>query len=480
MINKKNNQQWIDKNNDEVNVQSKSESVELKTDPSVKKVTKLKKYLDGDNVPHSTKPMFNFYKGKKEKKHFYSTWSWWLKLLILFILLLCFLLLFRLTNLEAWVFAIVLALAPLFLGVFFAWLLNPIVILLNKKLKINFFVAKQLVFVFAILIFYTLIGILFYYLVLQLVNFISLALGDQSAISALIKALDGLQDKTLALNKYLYANNVLELFFSNGTTLSIKGNFGAFYIFIFKITVWLHSFINVESLATILNYFYTHTSGSGLLNIGVVIVNVLWRFLLIVLFTTFILFFTLSRYGSLVGFLKINLPFQTKAQRDKFGKVFNFALVAWTKGLTVDVTFLFAIVLIFLILAGYVGNDTIFKVSFLLFSTFFAICSIVPIYGVIVGAIPILINCIIGFSLYNNYLPLILALTGVVIAVAIEAIFISPLIYSKTSSLHPITILIGLSVFWVTFGFWSTLFTVPILAIIKLTAKEFYGINLKI
>ena len=97
-----------------------------------------------------------------------------------------------------------------------------------------------------------------------------------------------------------------------------------------------------------------------------------------------------------------------------------------------------------------------------LFALFCALTNIIPYAGPYIGGIPAVI---VAFS----QSPSIGILTLIVIVVVqfLEGNFIQPLVMSKTTKLHPVTIMIGLLIFGHFFGILGMFVSTPIIASLK-------------
>ena len=98
----------------------------------------------------------------------------------------------------------------------------------------------------------------------------------------------------------------------------------------------------------------------------------------------------------------------------------------------------------------------------LLFALFCAITNIIPYAGPYIGGIPAVI---VGFS--QGVSTGILTLTIIVIVQFLEGNFIQPLVMSKTTKLHPVTIMIGLLIFGHFWGIMGMFISTPAIAGLK-------------
>lgn len=100
----------------------------------------------------------------------------------------------------------------------------------------------------------------------------------------------------------------------------------------------------------------------------------------------------------------------------------------------------------------------------LLFGLFCGITNIIPYAGPYIGGAPAVI---VGFS--QGPLIGILTLLSIFVVQFLEGNFLQPLIMSKTTKLHPVTIMLGLLVFGHFFGIFGMVISTPVIAAIKAT-----------
>lgn len=98
----------------------------------------------------------------------------------------------------------------------------------------------------------------------------------------------------------------------------------------------------------------------------------------------------------------------------------------------------------------------------LAFGLFCALTNMIPYVGPYIGGIPAVI---VGFTISPNVG--LATLLSVLICQFIESYFLTPNIMSKKMKLHPVFIIIGLSVFGSLFGIIGMIISTPILACIK-------------
>lgn len=97
-----------------------------------------------------------------------------------------------------------------------------------------------------------------------------------------------------------------------------------------------------------------------------------------------------------------------------------------------------------------------------LFALFCALTNMIPYAGPYIGGIPAVI---VGFS--QGTTVGLLALASIVIVQFLEGNFIQPMVMSKTTKLHPVTIMIGLLIFGHFWGILGMFVSTPIIASCK-------------
>ncbi|WP_412028491.1 AI-2E family transporter [Deinococcus yunweiensis] len=97
--------------------------------------------------------------------------------------------------------------------------------------------------------------------------------------------------------------------------------------------------------------------------------------------------------------------------------------------------------------------------------------NIVPYLGPIIGATPALL---LAFTLPGGGLKAILVIVVFVAANQIEGNFLSPYILSRTTDLHPVTVLLAILIGVALLGFVGALLAVPTVALGKLLLQKYY------
>lgn len=132
----------------------------------------------------------------------------------------------------------------------------------------------------------------------------------------------------------------------------------------------------------------------------------------------------------------------------------NTSLRKFVQGALLDSTFVFIITSIGLWIVGLKAP--------LLFGLFCGLTNVIPYAGPYIGGIP---AAIVGFS--SSPTTGILVIVVIAIIQFLEGNFIQPIIMSKTTKLHPVTIMLGLLVFGHFWGILGMLISTPIISVIK-------------
>ena len=132
----------------------------------------------------------------------------------------------------------------------------------------------------------------------------------------------------------------------------------------------------------------------------------------------------------------------------------NESLRNFVRGAVIDSTLIFVVQSILFWITGLKAP--------LLFGLFCGITNVIPYAGPYIGGIPAVI---VAFSQSTSVG--IFTLIAVVSVQFIEGNFLQPLIMSKSTKLHPVTIMLGLIVFGYFFGVLGMVISTPVIAVFK-------------
>ena len=313
--------------------------------------------------------------------------------------------------------------APLFIGFAFAWLVEPMIRMLEKKKlsrKISTFVVYALFVLVLILL-----------LVLVVPEFISQLrelIGQVPSLVADIK------------------NFIINLF-SKFKDSEIDIN-----------TIQTNIITQLENFATGL----TNDSLSGIVN---TVTKILSSSATVILGIIIGLYFSLD-FNKIVAYIKGIIPKKHKEDGNKLIHELNAMVRGYVNG-----TLFTSLVVTFFTFVGLIISGIS---SPLLFAIFCGITNIIPYFGPYIGGIP---TIIVAFSI-SPMCGIIVTIT-IVLVQTIEGNIINPIIVGKATDIHPITIVIGLLVFEHYFGIVGMILATPVIGAIKILFNFFnnkYGL----
>lgn len=301
--------------------------------------------------------------------------------------------------------------SPLFIGLVVAWLFDPIVTYFTKK-KLSRKLSTFIVYLLFLIIIGIILGMIFPLLSDQLTDF--------------AKTIPQIIDSIKNWISDIFSNfKNIEGFDAEG----VKNNL----------------FANIEgyagdltsSLPTIIvNLVSVFFSGLGVVVVGLII--------------GFYILISFDNFGDALEFLPENI----KEDTQNVIEVVNKCLRRFVEGALIDSTLVFIISALCLWMVGLKAP--------LLFGLFCGITNVIPYAGPYIGGAPAVI---VGFS--QGMTTGLLTLLVIAIIQFIEGNFFQPVIMSKTTKLHPVTIMLGLLVFGYFWGIIGMVISTPIIAALK-------------
>ncbi|MEG0909136.1 MAG: AI-2E family transporter [Bacilli bacterium] len=301
--------------------------------------------------------------------------------------------------------------SPLFIGMIIAWLFNPAVTWLQKK-GIRRTLATFLVYFILI----TGIGLFLTALIPSLYVQIYEFVGALPSIYSSLKE---------------WFDNIFDSFnkFNSFDTVALEKQI------LEKITTFSTNF--AESLPElILGILSSLLSG-----VGTILVSLVIGFFLLVGF---------ENTDAVIGFLPRKIQEITQGLLNAV----DTACRSFVTGSILDCLFIFVISSIGLYFVGLKAP--------LLFGLFCGITNIIPYLGPYIGGVPAVI---VGFS--QGVTTGILTLIVIGVIQLLEGNLLQPIILSKTTKLHPVTIMLGLLVFGYFFGITGMVISTPLIAAFK-------------
>jgi putative permease len=106
----------------------------------------------------------------------------------------------------------------------------------------------------------------------------------------------------------------------------------------------------------------------------------------------------------------------------------------------------------------------------LLFGAIYAVCNLVPVIGPLIGMVP----AVLFAAADANWSGVAWAIVIPIALQQVDAYFFSPFIFRRTTQLHPLSVLVSVSVFGSLMGFVGTFLAVPMVIIVKAIFEEIY------
>lgn len=360
----------------------------------------------------------------------------WLKRLV--ILIFCLILFFFLQYIGVvrGIISIIIALTPLYIGVFISWLMKPVATFLHDKCKLNYglssFLSILLLLLIVSLLIFTIIPEIFF----QLKSFIS------SLSSSLTILLNQLEDMGLFNPKsrlFMEIDSYLATYNLSINTLLEQG------------INWIkdHSNIITSGISSTINILQSTIGVISQIGIGF-----LFSFYLMPNFDHYIHVFI----------KKIT----TEKQKNITDDLHNIStkLRQYLKGLLLDGLSIFSILVVLnLILFG----SKIGFLTCLVFCFIAAIFNSIPYIGPFIGAVPLVLVVFEHFGIGG----MLMAILIICIAQFVESNIIYPKIMGTTINMHPVTLMTGLLIFSTLFGIAGMFLATPILTVIKIFLVKF-------
>ena len=307
-------------------------------------------------------------------------------------------------------------LTPLFIGIVIAWLLNPVVNYLEKK-GIRRIIGVSLSYVVLIALIYLILN-----------SIIPLAYNQMSDLSQMVPKIisntESIIDKILGRFNNIDAINVSEL---KDKIIGVADGYanGIYNDLPNHIVGIVRGFI----------------SGAGTFLIGMIIG-----------------FFLLLGFNNVGDSLMIFVPGKFQESTKELTSKITKALRGYVNGALFDASIIFVACSIAFALIG--------LKSPILFALFCALMNVIPYAGPYIGGFPAIL---VAFS---QGMGVGIGVTlSIVIIQALEGNIMSPIVMSKTTKLHPVTIIVGLLIFGHFFGIVGMLLSTPIISVGKVVIE---------
>ena len=308
-------------------------------------------------------------------------------------------------------------LTPFFIGIVIAWLLDPLVKKISKHPKINRVLASSIVYLGLILLIYLMLSSVFPVLGDQMNEFASLVptLIDQfqefvDGLLNTFNGMEGLDVEEMRVNVYTAIQD-----FGDSLTNDLPN--------------------------MAVNFVTSFFSVVGVIGLGLIIG-----------------FYMLFDFDHVKDGLVNFLPIRYRDDANELIAEINTSLRLFVQGTLMIATVIFIISSVGFSIAGLEAP--------LFFAMFCGITNIIPYAGPYIGGVPAVI---VGFSQGTGVGIAVMLI--IVILQLLEGNILQPIIMGKTMKLHPVTIMIGLLVFFNFFGIVGMILATPSIAAAKIIFK---------
>ena len=341
-----------------------------------------------------------------------------LHILLIVGLLYVVIIIFRETKIFDFIKTILKVVSPLFIGLVIAWLFDPFVNLLERE-GIKRIWGSIITYVIIILVFAIVMSALAPLIVSQVKDFVKTL---PSVLDSIKGFINGVFDK-FGKSELININKVKGEFFGyiEGFAMDVTTTMPSNFLgFVSKLISWVGSLI----LGFIIGFF---------------------------------LILNFDSLHKLINFV----PKKHQEVTYELLSLVNGSFRSYVKGAVIDCVLIFVLSSIALWLCGLKSPA--------LFGLFCALTNFIPYAGPYIGGVPAVV---VGFT--QNVWVGIFSIVSIFIIQFVEGNFLQPLIMSKTTKLHPVTIILGLLIFGHFFGIIGMLVSTPVIAAIK-TIFKFYN-----
>jgi predicted PurR-regulated permease PerM len=336
--------------------------------------------------------------------------------LILILALYAFIILIKELQLVTFLITILTIVSPLFIGLMIAWLFDPFVSLLKKR-GVNRVLGSVITYILILSMIFLIIGTIIPLLSSQTNELVR---NLPTVFASIENWINGIFDNL----------NTIDNFNSDAIKAEI-------FLKIQDLSVNL-----TNDLPTIMvNALKSFFSGLGAILVGLIIG-----------------FYILISFGNvkMVDLLPVNFRKDSK----KLLLQIDDSLRRFVKGAFYDATLVFIVTSILFWIVGLKAP--------LLFGLFCGLTNVIPYAGPYIGGTPAVI-----FGLTQSPTTGLLTLAVIVVVQFIEGNFFQPVIMSKSTKLHPVTIILGLLIFGHFFGIIGMFVSTPVIAVFKSIFKFF-------
>ncbi len=447
-------------------------------------ISEAKKELEQTNkiteIKHEqsrTKQIFKIEKNRVD----YETLNLLLKVggaLLLLILLLVVFILIRDTFLSPF-FNLLKIISPFILGIVFAWLLNPLVTRVEKdgnKRRMSRGASSALVTMLILILVTLAVALLVYVTFNQVLGFLTggktimdFASGGEDIIDAIENNLNNPAEPHTGLYKLIMNFAMLIGLISMETIVDANGVTQTWY----TISSDIFGQVDFGSIAS-----------SG------------WKFFYTFLIAMIVAMYTLPSFSNLGYSFKSILPRKYKKTGGELIDIVGHSFTSYMRGalkiaLTVGSTISILLLLITFVSNFIIPSEGLYDfdptkpstfvgvlLTILSFGVILSLTNLIPYLGPFIGGTPVVLLTALADQ-SALYWVTWATLGSIILIQSLESLILQPLVMGRQTKMHPVVILLGLTVFGALFGIVGMLIATPIVAIFRGIVEYFdkkYGI----
>ncbi len=358
------------------------------------------------------------------------------------------------------IFSFLSILSPFIVGIVFAWLLTPVEsLLVSRDMKASS--AAFIVTIVGVLLLAILFGGFAYVTASSIIEFLT---GGKN-ISYFINT--G-KDVVTTINEYinLEANNggLVQVVIQGGVIFGLIEN---------------NSHIHPVTDALVNSYQLIIGTGTSLTDVVSSTLGYFYKFVI----GAVVVGFMLPNFSNFGNSIKAIIPKNVKSEWSNFIDIIGSSFTDYMRGALMIASIVGSIIAVGIGLIS-VLSSTIFHtpgaisilsmqgsmftviVSILVFGILCALTNLIPYAGPFIGGIPIVILVLLNDQTPNYWVSWSVAVV-IVITQSLESLFLQPVVMGRATKLHPVAILLGLTVFGSLFGIVGMLIATPILSVGK-------------
>lgn len=349
-------------------------------------------------------------------------------------------------------------LTPFIVGIVFAWLLTPVVSTLVSR---NWKPTTASVFV-------TFIGVLMLTVLFSGFAYVTL--------NSIIKFFTGSYDIQYFLRTgrdivTLINDNINEEF-SNGGLLQLVVQGGVMLGFIEKT-----SYVDTNSLQIINTYKLVFASGTDVGDVIATGFGYFWKFVI----SAMVVGFLLPNFSNFGPSIKSIIPKNVKKEWSNFIDIIGQSFSEYMRGALMIAAIVGSVIASGIGIVAFLSSTVFYQegastilsfqegglfviLTVVVFGILAALTNLIPYAGPFIGGIPIVIIIALNDTTPNYWVTWSVALV-IIVTQSLESLFLQPYVMGRQTRLHPVAILLGLTLFGSLFGIVGMIISTPILSV---------------